>query len=280
MAERLTVGNVTIDVIIDLVPPPREPEDFFQEIPIEKWEPYKRDHLDENGKFQMNYSASVIRSPEQTVLVDTGLGPGPHERFGGMQGHLLTRLRELGISPDDISTVVITHCHGDHVGWNLTDEGGQKKATFPRARYLVPKEDWDYFTQPEIQQARPEVERSVLPLQALGVLELVQGDYAVTPEITTLATPGHTPGHHAVVVSSQGEKAIIVADLFHNSVQVTEPDWCPGADIDKDQARQTRRTVLDRLEREGFTVVAGHVPWGRSIGKIGRLQDRWYWQPL
>ena len=280
MADTITVGNVTITVITDVVPPPREPDSFFPEVPLEKWEPYKAEHLDENGKFQINYCAAVVRSPERTVLVDTGLGPGPHERFDGIQGQLLKRLREMGISPEDISTVVFTHLHRDHIGWSVTEERGQKKATFPRAKYLVPKEDWDYFTQPEILQSQPEVQDNIFPLEALGVLELIEGDYAVTPEITTLPTPGHTPGHLAIVVNSQGEKAMVVGDLFHSSVQVTEADWRPGPDMDKELASRTRHTVLDRLERDGCPVVAWHIPRGRGIGKVVRVEGRRLWQAL
>lgn len=280
MADAITVGKVTIDVILDLTPPPREPESFFPEIPLEKWGPYKADHLDANGKFQLNYCAAVVRSPEGTVLVDTGLGPGPHERFGGMRGHLLERLREIGVSPEDISTVVTTHLHADHLGWNVSEVGGHKRATFPRARYLAPRADWDYFTRPEILQSQPVIQNSVLPLQALGVLELIEGDHAVTSEITTLSAPGHTPGHLAVEVRSQGQKAMIVGDVFHNSVQVTEPDWRPGADIDKELARRTRSDVLNRLEREGCLVVAWHIPKASGIGKVVRVRGRRVWQPL
>ncbi|MEE8443683.1 MAG: MBL fold metallo-hydrolase [Dehalococcoidia bacterium] len=278
MAETITIGNVTIDVILDLTPPPREPEAFFPEVPIEEWEPYKREHLDANGKFQLNYCAAVIRSPESTVLVDTGLGPGPFERFGGMRGHLMERIRELGISPEDISTVVTTHFHGDHVGWNITEEGGRKMATFPRARYLAPKADWDYFTRPEILQSQPVVQESVLPLQALGVLELIEGGHAVTPEITTISTPGHTPGHLAIEVRSQGQKAMIVGDVFHNSVQVTEPDWHPSPDIDKELASRSRSDMLDRIEREGHLVFAWHIPRAMGIGKVVRTGGRRVWQ--
>jgi glyoxylase-like metal-dependent hydrolase (beta-lactamase superfamily II) len=280
VADSITIGNVTIHVILDMIPPPREPESFFPDVSLEQWEPYKTEHLDTNGKFQLNYCAAVVRSPERMVLIDTGLGPGPHERFNGMQGHLLERLREIGISPEDISTVVTTHLHGDHVGWNISEEGGRQRATFPRAKYLAPKADWDYFTRPEILQSQPVVQNSVLPLQTLGVLELIEGDHAVTPEITTLSAPGHTPGHLAIVVRSQGQTAMIVGDLFHNSAQVTEPDWHPRPDIDKELASRTRTDVLDRLEREGCLVIAWHIPRANGIGKVVRVGGRRVWQPL
>ena len=280
MAENFTIGNVTIGVIVDLAPPSFDPASFFPDVSPENWEPYNQDHLDADGKFQTNFCAWVIRSGDQTVLVDTGLGPGPHQAMGGSQGQLLTGLQEMGISPGDISTVVITHLHGDHIGWNVSEEGGQKKATFPRARYLIPRGDWEHFTNPEVLPSQASVQNNAVPLQALGAMELVEGDYAVTPEVTTFATPGHTPGHTSLIVSSQGEKAIVVGDLFHSSVQVPETDWCASADMDKEVACKTRHAVFDRLEQEGFIVAASHLPVGRSIGKIVRVEGRRYWQVL
>ncbi|MFC1935801.1 MBL fold metallo-hydrolase [Chloroflexota bacterium] len=280
MVESVTIGNVTIHAIIDVAPPPRDPESFFPDVPLEKWEPYKEEHLDANGKYQIYFTAWVLRSGAQTVLVDTGLGPGPHERFGGLQGRLMGRLLELGVSPEDISSIAFTHLHVDHVGWNLTEEGSQKSITFPRAKYIIPKDDWDHFTKPEVSQSLPSIQDNVLPLQGLSALELVTGEYTVTPEVVMFPTPGHTPGHTSILVTSRGEKACLVGDLFHSSVQVTEADWCAGADMDKDLARRTRYTLLDRLEMEGLTVAAGHLPAGRMIGKVVRLQGRRYWQVL
>ena len=280
MVEKVTVGNVEISVIMDVAPPPFEPDRFFPDVPLESWEPYKKDHLDENGKFRTNFCGWVLHSAGRIVLVDTGLGPGPHEGLGGGGGQLLANLKDMGITPEDVATVIITHLHGDHMGWNVSEEGNQKRATFPRARYLLPKGDWDHFTKPDVLQSQAAVQGNAVPLQELGVLELINGDHAVTPEITTLSTPGHTPGHISVVVNSGGEKAIVVGDLVHSSAQMTETEWCAGADMDRDTARKTRHAVLDRLEEEGFIIGAGHFPIGRSIGKVLRTEGRRYWHIL
>lgn len=280
MATKATVGNVEIQVFVDATPPPRDPVQLFPDVPLEKWAPYKKEHLDADGKFRTDMCVWLLRSGGRTILVDTGLGPGPHERLGGQRGKLMEHLTGVGVKPDDISTVVFTHLHGDHVGWNVTVEGGVKRLTFPKARYLVPQGDWDYFTRPEVMEKNPPISASVVPLKELGALDLVKGEVTITPEITLVPTPGHTPGHQAVLITSNGEKAMLVGDLFHTSVQVTEADWSPTFDWDKQLASETRRTWLDRLERERALVGAGHLPIGSNIGHIVRLKGRRYWQAL
>ena len=271
MADRIRIGNVEIKVYMDYAPPPFEPTDFFSDIPLSAWDPYKKEHLGPDGKFRTNYCAWLLRSQGRTILVDTGHGPG---------GQLLNLLSKDGISLQDIDTVVITHFHGDHVGWTVTLAGDKPTATFPKARYLLPKGDWDYFTKPDVLQGEEVVRNKVVPLKELGCMELIDGDHALTSELTTLSTPGHTPGHNSILVSSQGEKALMAGDLFHGSVQVPEPDWCATFDMDKPVARKTRHALFDRLEQEGFTVCVGHLLVGNNIGKIVRLQGKRYWQAL
>ncbi len=280
MSDRATVGNVEILAFVDVTPPPFETTQFFPDVSQEQWAPYKKDYLTPEGKFQTNFGFFILRSRGNIVLVDTGLGPGPHERMGGTRGTLMDKLKGKGIKPEDINSVVITHLHGDHIGWNVAQVGGKPKPTFPKAKYYIPKGDWEYYTKSDILTNTPAVKANVVPLQELGVMELVGDNFKVTPELTTLFTPGHTPGHISILVSSQGQKGMVVGDLFHNAVQVTESDWLAGADTDKQLARKTRNTVLERLEKEGCIVAASHLLINKNIGKVVRLQGRRYWQVL
>jgi glyoxylase-like metal-dependent hydrolase (beta-lactamase superfamily II) len=117
----------------------------------------------------------------------------------GTGGHLPERLRSAGVSPKDIDTVMFTHLHPDHVGWNLQQEAGQYRPTFPRARYVAHRADWDTFQRVEVQQelaaiAPGYVEQTLTPLESLGVLDLADGDRILSEEVTAIHTPGHTPG--------------------------------------------------------------------------------------
>ena len=150
------------------------------------------------------------------------------------------RSANTNVSPsDEVDTVIHTHLHGDHVGWNVRYTGGMPAPNFRRARYLVPKLDWEHFTKPEVLEAHPSIKTQVMPLQRLRKMDLIEGEHSVTGEVTTLPTPGHTPGHQAVLISSQGEKAMIAGDVLHTKAQVYEPAWTAGVDVDKEMSRQT-----------------------------------------
>jgi glyoxylase-like metal-dependent hydrolase (beta-lactamase superfamily II) len=224
------------------------------------------------GRYQTYASAYVIRSGGRTVLVDTGLGPRAPEWLGGAQGRLLDDMREKGVRPEDIDVVVCTHLHIDHIGWNVQQEAGSLRPTFPRARYYLPKADWDYFTAPErIQQSGGTV--SLLPLKELGVLELFSGETKLAEGVSTMPTPGHTPGHTSILIASQGERALIAGDLANHPLQVDKTDWSSSFDTDAAQAAETRRRVFDFLEREGVIVAFGHFP-PPNLGRLIRWEGK------
>ena len=111
--------------------------------------------------------------------------------------------------PGDVSAVVHTHLHADHVGWNVDLSGDTPIPNFPNARYYAPSLDWHHFTHPDVLETAPQVKENVIPLHEMGLLELIEGEHAVTEEITTLPAPGHTPGHQVIAVTSGGETALI-----------------------------------------------------------------------
>lgn len=289
MVTTVKIGDVEITAVLDMVPPSREPSMMFNSTSETDWSRYQ--DILENGRLQLYYGVWVVRSQGKLILVDTGMGPGPHAHLGDATGNLYEELRPVlsppdnsqntNVSPtDQIDIVVHTHLHGDHVGWNLRYQGGMPAPTFRRATYLVPKLDWVHFTSPEIIDSAPQVQRQVMPLQRLRKMELFEGEHTITDEVSTYPTPGHTPGHQSILISSRGEKAIIAGDVLHSKVQVHEPSWCAGVDIDKAQSTSSREWLLDRAEAEGSLVAAGHFHPSENLGKIVRLEGRRYWQGI
>ena len=217
--------------------------------------------------YQSQWRGHLIRRADGTgpcILVDTGMGPGPHQHTG-KRGELLASLKKLGIQQEQVNAVVTTHCHGDHIGWNVSYDGDRPRPTFPNATYFIAANDWAHYTKPEMKNDA--FEHSVRPLQGLGVLKLVKGVVEIAPGITTLPTNGHTPGHQCVLVQSRGETGVLTGDLFHNVAQVTEQHWCPTFDWRTDLSTASRRWLMWRAQAEEWVVFSGHLPTGSSMGR-------------
>ena len=279
MIEKFTVGNIELGAVLDMIPPPRHPSDFFPDVTAEQWAPYS-DEVLVDGQVQLYFGHFFVRSRGKTIMVDTGLGPGPHPTRGNVTGDLLNQLRLQGVKPEDVDVVVHTHLHADHVGWNLDLSAAGPRPYFPNARYLVPRVDWDHFVKPENLENAPWVRDSVMPLEGLGLIDFFDGEHDVTDQVKTLATPGHTPGHHVVLVSSRGQHAMIVGDALHSPVQVHEPTWCAGVDTDKAESGRSREDLLRRAEAENYLIAAGHFHPDERVGRVVLKQGRRYWQAL
>lgn len=248
------------------------PTGVFPASTAEIWKVEYPELLDEQGLFHPRWGCVAVRSSGKLVIVDTGDGPPA--------GTLMDDMRYKGVQPEDVDFVLTTHLHGDHIGWNMTS----RQPTFPKARYLVPKADYEYWTSAEVLDSaptpgdsRPKIQTQVMPLLDLGVMDLIEGEHQITEEVAALPTPGHTPGHTSVSISSAGEQGFIPGDVTHTPAQAHYTNWSPTADVDPDVARSTRHRVIDRLERDGSLVSAGHYP-APGFGRFARKEGRRYWQ--
>ena len=263
--DKVVVGNIEIVSVSD-GQGDMLPADVFPTSDINIWRSEYGDLLDDAGLIHPRFGSFAFRSAGKMILVDTGLG--------GPDGTLLTQLSDSGVDRGSVDLVVLTHIHPDHVGWNMSDGS----PTFPNARYLVTKVDWDHWTQTEVRAEAPHVDAQMIPLESLNVLDLIDGEHNVTDEVKTLPTPGHTPGHISLVITSGGARAFILGDVAHSPAQAQYTDWSPGFDVDPNLARDTRHSVLDRLEGDGTLVASGHFPQP-GFGRFVRAGDRRIWQP-
>ena len=275
-SDKLTIGNVEITSLSDGI---LEFDlcNFFPDIPGDDWKG-QESHLSASHGVLFNLACFLIKSDGRTIAVDTGLGPKqtPETPWG----ELLDDMKAHNLQPGDIDMVVMTHAHRDHVGWNLISQDGKYTPTFPNAQYYVSATDWAACHDPALIQDRfPNAPECVWPLEDLGILNLMEPDQQLTSEISTLATPGHTPGHMSLMISSQGESGLVLGDVLHNTAQIENTDWVSRADIDPAQTRITRRNLMDRLEREGIPVAAVHLA-RPGFGKIVRENGRRFWQAV
>ena len=289
-----TVGAYEIFVIDDHVGDARDPADVFPRVSEKRWARHADYALEPDGTWLAQWRGHLIRRSDgvgDNILVDTGMGPGPYDH-GPASGALLTNLSSIkptqegyfggggDMTPEQVDHVVITHCHGDHIGWNMSESrDGSQVPTFASATYHVARADWDFYTAED--NANDQFDQQVRPLDDAGVLNLVSGEHELTDGITILPTNGHTPGHQCVLIRSNGEVGVLTGDLFHNLAQIVEQDWCPVFDWRTDLSTASRRWLLWRAMAEGWIVFSGHFPTGRSIGRIERGQnDRPQWRPV
>lgn len=267
----LTIGSITLISLSDGTGA-TAPADMLPTVAAEQFAPLG-EYLDANGMFPMNYGSYLIREGETWTLVDTGYGNRPDSPGGA----LFAELDRAEVRPDDIERVIITHLHGDHLGGNTIDVDGQPVPAFKNARYIVQRQDWTYFQQPEIKAERAVIALCADPIEAAGLLDLLDGGQSISAGISTILTPGHTPGHQSVLISSGSEKAVILGDASHTPVQILHPDWSPRYDTDGEMSARTRASLFDRIEQEGLTVAAGHYP-APGFGGIVMVEGKRRWK--
>ena len=274
---RLTVGKVEVVAVSD-GSIAFATDDFFPDVPREAWTPY-RGLLGNGHELLLNLGSFVLLSEGKTVLVDAGLGESPPGSWEGTAGGLIVDLERNGIGVGDVDMVVLTHLHADHVGWSITRSGGEAEPTFPNARYWVPKADWALFDRRDRMSPLDYIREQVRPLADMGLMELMDGQTALTGEVSSLPTPGHTPGHTCVVISSGKQKGIVLGDAIHHPAQVTDPGWTPRPDHNPRLSAETRAALVKGLENDGAVGFGGHFP-SPGFGRVGRRHGKHHWQPL
>jgi glyoxylase-like metal-dependent hydrolase (beta-lactamase superfamily II) len=201
-------------------------------------------------------------------VVDTGLGNDKEGRkipvWNNRQGPFLDTLTAAGFPPDSIDTVLCTHLHVDHVGWNTKLVGGRWVPTFANARYLFGRTEFEYWREHQEEADKAAVfNDSVQPIADAGKVDLVASDAKICDEITLISTPGHSPGHVSLHIKSDGEEAVLAGDVAHHPCQMARLDWSSTADSDPTQSAVTRRELFGRFADTPALVIGGHYDAGR-----------------
>ncbi len=235
-------------------------------IPTLDWEKHK-DLLDGEGNFPIALGCFLIKTADQNILVDAGLGPVTFPPFRG--GDLPSNLEAAGVKPDDVDLVLITHLHIDHIGWLAQDA----KPFFPNATIRFGEKDLDQFinTESPDQFTKPIYD----VLEPTGRIATVSGDDNVAPGVNVLQTPGHTLGHISVVVSSGTERAFLLGDAMACPAQLEDAEWAAMSDIDPKLSSRSREALYKEMESPGSVAVASHFP-DLQFGRVMRGEGKRY----
>ncbi len=268
------IGRVTVTKIVELEITGGSrfllPQATYEAIlPIDWLRP---DFAAERGRLKMSIHALVVETPDRRIIVDTCLGNDKENRriptWNRMQTSFLADLAAAGYPREAIDTVVCTHLHVDHVGWNTMLVDGRWVPTFPNARYLMGRVEYRHWTaQCEREDMNVVVADSVTPVWEAGLVDLVETDHRICSEVSLVPTPGHTPGHVSLRIASDGEEALISGDFMHHPCQIARPGWSSTANSDPDAARLTREQMLTRLADAPVLVIGTHFA-GRTAGHI------------
>jgi glyoxylase-like metal-dependent hydrolase (beta-lactamase superfamily II) len=227
----------------------------------------------------------VVRAGGNVIVIDTGVGnrkPRAAERMDRLNTLVMPWLESIGAGANQVTHVVMTHMHTDHVGWNTVEKDGKWVPTFPKARYLFPKEEFDYW-QALYDKGDKAVNGgshvdSVLPIVEAGLADFMDGKADVAGCLTPEPVPGHAPGMLSFRIRSRGEEGLFTADIMHNAIQVVRPDWNDRYCLWPDKALASRMAALTRAADRGALIMPMHLG-APYCGYVRRQGDGFAFEP-
>jgi len=269
------IGDVRIDRLVESEGPFADADYLLPQLDLA----LLKEHADwlyprfvEPGSNQsiMSFHSLVLRTPRTTILVDCCVG-NDKQRPARPGWHLqktpwLNKLHQLGLQPDDIDIVLCTHLHADHVGWNTRLVDGQWAPTFPNARYVFAKQEYDFWEHAAKTHAAKEplnhgsFDDSVLPIVAAGKAVLVDNDHQLDHGIWLEPAPGHTPGNVIVHVSRSDQHAVLIGDVMHSAIQLADPSLSSRFCYDANQSQHTRMQLIETFANTSTLILPGHFP--------------------
>lgn len=265
-----TVGKVKITRIVEIEStggsrfiPPQAGNEQIRALP---W--LIPDFATPEGRLKMTVHTLVLETPTRRIAVDTCIGNDKSGRsvptWNNQQRAFLDDMAAAGYPPDSIDTVLCTHLHVDHVGWNTRLVDGAWVPTFPNARYLFGRTEYEHWKADRSNAEQAAVfDDSIKPVVDAGLADLVDSSQVLTDEISLIPTPGHSPGHVSVLIRSEGEEALLTGDVAHHPCQMAHPEWSSTADSDPVRSAATRRELFGRFADTPTLVIGAHYGAGR-----------------
>ena len=278
---RWQIGNIKITQVVEVeamggtrfILPQATPEAIQ---PIDWLIPH---FASKEGKLIMSIHALIIDTGERRIIVDTCLGNDKKREIPAwnmLQTSFLADIEAAGYRRESIDTVLCTHLHVDHVGWNTMLVDGEWVPTFPNARYLIGEKEWAHWSSASQDEFGDVIGDSVAPIVDAGLADFVSMEHQICDGISLFPSPGHTPGHVCVQIRSNGEEAVITGDSMHHPCQIDHPEWSSSADADADAARVTREGFLKKYSDSDTLIIGTHFA-GPTAGHLKTRENGDYW---
>jgi glyoxylase-like metal-dependent hydrolase (beta-lactamase superfamily II) len=278
------IGDVRVKIVVENQTDHIPPEFFFPDATadaVARHDWLVPDFADAEGRIGLAVQAFVVETPTRTIVVDPCVGNGKTLEmpfWNDQAWPFMERFEQAGFSADAVDVVVHTHLHADHVGWDTRLEDGAWVPTFGRARHLYTDAALTWLRDPGGYDNANVLAQSVQPVLDAGRADMVDEHADLGEGLRLAPSNGHTPGHVSLWIESGDEVALLTGDFFHHPVQCAVPAWAEVGDSDPDEARATRRRMLDEAARTGALVFGTHFPT-RPVGRIVPNGDAWRFVP-
>jgi glyoxylase-like metal-dependent hydrolase (beta-lactamase superfamily II) len=287
--DRLTVGDASVVRIEEMIDTSFTAKGFFPAFDPEALRPHlswlvPRYYVPDRDALVFSMHSWVVKTGRHTVLIDTCIGNDkdrlPREHWHRLKTPFLDRLRASGTAPEDVDYVMCTHLHADHIGWNTVLRDGRWVPTFPKARYLFARAEYEHW------RDNPDPNRirrngfldSVLPIVEAGRADMIEDGHEVDGAFTVQLAPGHTPGNAHIRLRSKGAEAVFAGDSVHHPLQVYEVHWSTVACVDQAAAATSRLRLLQACAERGSLLLPAHFasPHAAYVDEAGgQFALRW-----
>ncbi len=278
-----TVGAAKVTRILEMEPLLLPPQALIKTDAetVLKYDWLRPHFANDDGFIMAHIQAFVIEVDGKRIMVDPCIGNDKVREgalFNMLSNPYLKRLERAGYPRESIDVVLCTHLHVDHCGWNTMLVDGEWVPTFPNASYLFARQEFEHASVDNAPEQEVTFADSVAPIMAAGLAQLVDTNHQVTPSVRLEHSPGHTPGHCCIVISSEGEEAMITGDLLHHPVQAAETHVCSLFCWDETMVTETRRNILAKAAVDGRMMLGTHFGGPTSV-RVTAVGDNWRMDP-
>lgn len=254
---------------------------MFGIVPKPIWN--KLNPADELNRIKLGLNCLLIQTEDKNILVDTGIGDKFDEKFKerfkiNKSSNLISALKEVKLEPENIDIVINTHLHFDHAGGNTHIKGNKILPSFPQARYIIQRGEWEDAINPNERTRASYLKETLIPIKEKGLLELIEGDKEILPGIKVIVTGGHTLNHQVVLIESENKKALYLGDLIPTTSHIKLP-YVMGYDLYPLNTMKKKKEILNKAAEEHWLLIFEHDPYTK-MGYLEKREEEIFLNPL